>query len=297
MVSRKSALTFALLSTCFSSISVLFHNIAAKELPLFQALAGSHVLGGLGLLLFIMLRREKIKWHTVNNHRLDLFMVLMCRFLVGAIILWYAHSLTTAMKAMFFSKIEPYLILILNWLIDGSKVPRTHLILLFFHLVGVGLLSNVSLHEFGAANIGDCLFILAMFIYACSYRFAARLSSGVSTLSLTMIVQLASGIIFIPIALYQTPLAEWTFIGPGWEALYMTVIFWSYLGLPFWFIALQGLPGWLVSALRAVGPILAAPIAIIFFNQSLNAVQWSGAILILATSFLLAREKKMEQKS
>ena len=62
------------------------------------------------------------------------------------------------------------------------------------------------------------------------------------------------------------------------------------IGLTLWFVALKFMQGWIVSALRAVGPVIAAPFAFLFFGQSLSCFQVGGAVLVLATSALIARE-------
>ncbi len=292
MIPRNKALLFAILSTCFSSIAVIYHAIAAKEIPIFQAIAVSNTSGGLILLSFLLLRREKIDWKTLLNHKFDFFMVMMCRFIVGTIILWKAMSLTLGIKAMFFSKVEPYFILLWQWILDGVTIPLGHFYLLLVHFLGAVILSGGDFSELGPTQIGDLLLLVAMSIYALSYRFASRLTTGVSPLSLAMLTQLTSGLLFFPLALMYQPLMTWQFEGPGWFALFMTVILWNLLGFPFWFIALKGLPGWLVSALRALGPVVAAPIAIIFFGQHLSTWQWAGAAIVISTSFLLARERR-----
>jgi probable blue pigment (indigoidine) exporter len=56
-----------------------------------------------------------------------------------------------------------------------------------------------------------------------------------------------------------------------------------------WYWALERLDGWLVSALRAVGPVLAAPVAWIFFEQKLSPLQILGAAIVLLTAFLLSK--------
>ena len=291
-ISRNRALVFAVLSTCFSSIAIIYHGLAAKALPLTQAIATSHLLGAFILFCVIEFRSEKVDWKNLIQFRFDFVMALLCRFVVGGYILWCAMKLTIGVKAMFFTKAEPYFVLMWLWFFDRVTVSRGHLFLLLIHFSGAVLLSRGGFGTFDPTQWGDMLVLLAVSIMALSYRYSARLSSNIPTLHLTMSMQLVSGLIFLPFAFLEGPWAGFIANSHGWFDVFMTVILWNLMGLPFWFVALKGLEGWLVSALRALGPLLAAPIAIIFFDQSLNGVQIIGATIVLGTSFLLARERR-----
>ena len=105
---------------------------------------------------------------------------------------------------------------------------------------------------------------------------------------------LIAGIIVLPFAFYAQP-ESFNFLLPenilGWQYLIITVFIFYVFSMLFWFISLHGLEAWLSSALRCLGPIFAAPIAWIFYQQRLGAVQVVGATLVILTSVLMLREK------
>jgi drug/metabolite transporter (DMT)-like permease len=55
---------------------------------------------------------------------------------------------------------------------------------------------------------------------------------------------------------------------------------------------LSGIESWLSSALRAVGPLVAVPVAWIFFDERLDEVQLLGAAIVLLTSAMISRVEK-----
>ena len=57
-----------------------------------------------------------------------------------------------------------------------------------------------------------------------------------------------------------------------------------------WYASLKTVQGWMVSALRALGPLLAAPVAFFLFGETLEPMQLVGAAIVLLTSLLMARE-------
>ncbi len=63
------------------------------------------------------------------------------------------------------------------------------------------------------------------------------------------------------------------------------------------YASLDGIEGWLSSALRATGPLVAAPIAFIFFGESLGPVQMFGALIVLLTSALISKQEKKSNRA
>jgi drug/metabolite transporter (DMT)-like permease len=55
------------------------------------------------------------------------------------------------------------------------------------------------------------------------------------------------------------------------------------------YASLNGIEGWLSSALRATGPVIATPIAFLFFGETLTPIQIFGALVVIITSVLISR--------
>lgn len=286
------ALTAAIISTCVSSVAVLFQSEAAKHLSLLQLLCMSHLLGGIAAYCLMRARGDHIYWGKIWQHRADLSKICILRFILGGTLFWIAMQMTVGIKAIFFTKAEPYFVLLWAWLFDKAVVPRKHLFLLLIHFAGAAILSGGLEFRIGEAQLGDLLLILAVAFFAFSYRYAARISREIPSLQLSSTALTAVGLLYLPAMILWAPFAPWSESSVGWINLLISIPLWNLLGLPLWFVALRELPGWLVSALRALGPLLAAPIAILYFGQSLSLVQVLAAAVVLGTSFLLARERR-----
>jgi probable blue pigment (indigoidine) exporter len=103
------------------------------------------------------------------------------------------------------------------------------------------------------------------------------------------------GLILLPFAFLFSPTLAWT-SAIGWNYLIGYVIMFNVIGLTLWFAALKTVKGWIVSALRALGPIAGMPVAFLLFGETLTPIQIVGAAVVLATSFLIAREHKVHKR-
>ena len=84
--------------------------------------------------------------------------------------------------------------------------------------------------------------------------------------------------------------------GLGMNYLLVYIALFYVFALPMWYASLQTVKGWIVSALRAIGPVLGAPFVYIFFGQTLSPLQIISAILVLLTSILIAKEHLSKEK-
>ena len=206
----------------------------------------------------------------------------------------YGLANTSAIKAIFFTKIEPFFVLILAWFILKEKIKAKHLLLLTIHLFGAILLSTGGL--FLTPHLGDLLIIFAMFCFAATYVSGKRIAHTVgSTLGSAIPMGIASLILF-PFAIFSSYSNLFSYPSKGWEFLLIYVILFNVIALTLWFSSLKLVKGWIVSALRYVGPILGAPVAYFLFGQTLSTNQIVGASIIIVTSLLIAKEHFKKEK-
>ena len=113
---------FAILSPFFSSVATIFKTGAVKELSPFIVIVLGGIIGSIILLFLSKLFREKITFQKLKTNRKDLLLVLIFRSLLGELFLTIGLSQTQAVKAIFFTKIEPYFVLILAWIFLKEKI-------------------------------------------------------------------------------------------------------------------------------------------------------------------------------
>ena len=285
----------AILSPFFSSVSTIFKSEAAKDLTPLIVVSFGGIIGSLILFAIAGLRKEKISRKLINNNLKDLSLLVILRFMVGELAMTYGLANTSAIKAIFFTKIEPFFVLILAWFILKEKIKAKYLLLLIIHLFGAILLSTGGL--FLVPHLGDLLIIFSMFCFAATYISGKRIAHSIgSTLGSAIPMGIASLILF-PLAISSSHQNLFSYSSRGWEFLLVYVILFNVLALTLWYYSLKEVKGWIVSALRYLGPILGAPVAYFLFNQTLSVNQMIGAFVIIATSLLIAREhfRKEEQ--
>lgn len=283
-------LLFAILSPFFSSVATIFKTGAAKSLsPLIVIVVGG-IIGSILLFFIAKIFREKINFQKLKANRKDVLLVLLFRSLLGELFLTFGLSQTSAIKAIFFTKIEPYFVLILAWIFLKEKVQPRHLLLLSVHLIGAIILSTGgNINIVSKAQIGDLFIIIAMGFFASSYNFGKRLAHNAGPISSNVITMAIASVILLPfLFVFTKPTAFANLM--GWKYLLAYVILFNVISLTFWYASLKTVKGWIVSALRYVGPILGAPVAYFLLGETLSLTQIFGAAIIIITSFLIIRE-------
>ena len=264
----------AVLSPFFSSVSTIFKSEAAKDLTPLIVVSFGGIIGSLILFAIAALRKEKISRKLINNNLKDLSLLVILRFMVGELAMTYGLANTSAIKAIFFTKIEPFFVLILAWFILKEKIKAKYLLLLIINLFGAILLSTGGL--FLVPHLGDLLIIFSMFCFAATYISGKRISHSVgSTLGSAIPMGIASLMLF-PFAIFSSDQNLFSYSSKGWEFLLVYVVLFNVLALTLWYYSLKEVKGWIVSALRYLGPILGAPVAYFLFGQTLNFNQIIG---------------------
>lgn len=278
----------AILSPFFSSVSTIFKSEAAKDLSPLVVVSFGGIIGSAILFIIAAIRKEKISGKLLTNNLRDLSLLVILRFIIGEVFLTYGLVNTSAIKAIFFTKIEPFFVLILAWFILKEKIRAKHLWLLTIHLFGAILLSTGGV--FIIPHLGDLLIIFAMFCFAATYISGEQISHSIgSTLGNAIPMGIASLILF-PFAIFSSYPDLTSYSLEGWEFLLIYVVLFNVIALTLWFASLKSVKGWIVSALRYVGPILGAPVAYFMFGQTLSFNQMVGAGIIITTSLLIAKE-------
>lgn len=278
----------AVLSPFFSSISTIFKSEAAKDLSPLVVVSFGGIFGSIILFIIAVIRKEKISQKLLKSNLKDLNLLIGLRFIIGELVLTYGLANTSAIKAIFFTKIEPFFVLILAWLYLKEKVKVKHLLLLIVHLSGAILLSTGGFAV--VPHIGDLLVIFAMFCFAASYISGKRIAHNIGSILGNAIPMFIASLTLLPFAIILSYSELFSYSSKGWEYLFIYVILFNVIALTLWFSSLKFVKGWIVSALRYVGPVLGAPVAYFAFGQTLNLNQIIGAGIIIMTSLLIARE-------
>jgi probable blue pigment (indigoidine) exporter len=245
---------------------------------------------GILALILLALTRNLPTWTSIMAVRVPLLKVAFCRAVFSNMIFTAGLAYTTGVEAVFLTKMEPYLVIFWSWVLDKRRPSANHLALLAVHVAGAVLLSVGSRGlGHGISWFGDLLVVSAVVTAALSYRYAPQVTKVLHPTQVACLGELIGGVTTLPLALLVCPVT----LGPeqqvGWVYIGIHAVLFYILAMSFLYASLHGLDGWLSSALRATGPVIATPLAFLFFGESLTPTQISGAILVLVTSALISR--------
>ncbi|MBN8549345.1 MAG: DMT family transporter [Deltaproteobacteria bacterium] len=291
MITRRTAIFFAILSSVLSSLGWIFQGEAVTALKPLIVASAQGILTGFIYYIHLRWTGTAFPLEKLKHNARDMFEFTFLRGFLASILLCYALVTTDSMKAMFFTKLEPYFIIFWSWILTGQTISRYHGALLAVHIVGAILLSTGGHFDLGHSQWGDLMVVVAVGLNSYSYLHATRLSKELGSVHVNGISAFVSGLFLLPFALAFSPLAAWNVFTFGWFNLLMVVLLFNVFALTLWYTALRHIEGWLVSALRAVGPVFAAPLAWIFVGQELGEIQILGAAIVLLTSAMLALAK------
>jgi drug/metabolite transporter (DMT)-like permease len=290
---RSRCILFAVLSSVISSLATILKVQVVHYLnPLVAACVGV-LFAGILTLIFLFLTKRLPTWKSVMEVRHPLFMLTMCRPVVSNVIFTIGIAYTSSVEAMFLTKMEPYLVIFWVWALDRVRPSGSHLFLLLIHVAGAVLLAvgDKGL-DHGVSWIGDLIIVCAVVTAALSYRYAPQVTRTLEPLQTAAVAETLGGLITLPLILLAPPLVFSGETLVGWGYLVVHSILFYIVAISLLYASLRGMEGWLSSALRATGPVVAAPIALIFFGDTLTPIQGLGALTVLVTSALITRSDR-----
>ncbi len=278
---------FAILcASMLSSIGWIFEGEAIARLAPLPVICASSVVGGACLVALGYGAGRSSLRGILPSVTPSFVAYSILRSAVLSLLFGYCLTLTSSTKTMFLTKIEPYIVLLIQIVFYGHTTTAAHLLLLLVHLAGAVVLSTGGSLVFSTDTFGDLLILVAVTGNAALYGPSQRYAQRMGALYASGASQLIGGISLIPFLLFISPDS---YLGTsehvvGWYYTLATVAVFYVLSTALWFFSLKEVPAWLASALRCVGPVIAAPIAWLFFNQGLTLLQTCGALVVVATS-------------
>lgn len=291
IIPRSRFIAYAIISSVFSSVGTLFKVQGVQTVPPILAAAGGVFFAGLLALFLLALSRKLPSWSAIARVRVPLLKVALCRAVFSNLIFTLGLAYTSGVEAVFLTKMEPYLVIFWSWLLDKHRPSGNHLALLLVHIAGAILLAvgDRGLGHHGVSWFGDAIIVVAVMIASLSYRYAPQVTKVLNPTQTACLGELIGGVLTLPIALLIYPLT----FGPeqqvGWMYIAVHAVLFYILAMSFLYASLNGIEGWLSSALRATGPVIAAPLAFLLFGETLSPIQALGAAVVLITSALISR--------
>ncbi len=290
-----TGIILVLLASTLSSFGWIFEGEAVARL---QPLAVTCISLLVGACILLAAARTRGALNTeslrvVKSPGFLLFSLIRSAFLT--LLFCYCLTLTSSTKTMFLTKIEPYLVLLIQIVWYNHKTSLQHLTLLAVHIVGAVLLSTGGEFRLSLDTLGDLLLFVAVAGNALLYMPTQRYSKSLGAMYAAGFCQGIGGLILLPFMLAFA--SESLRVTPehtiGWYYAFLTVLVFHVLSTGMWFASMRHVPAWLASALRSFGPVFAAPVAWLMFDQPLSLIQTLGACLVVITSaWMVVIEKR-----
>lgn len=290
---RTRCIVFALLSSALSSVGTLFKVEGVKTVPPLVAAAGGVLFAGFLLWMYLILVQQLPSRASIKKVWRPLMMLTLCRPVISNILFTTGISMSSGVEAVFLTKMEPYLVIFWVWLLDRHRPSSSHLLLLIVHVIGAVLLSAGGMsHDGGISWAGDLIIVCGVVTAALSYRYSPQVTRVLTPVQAATIAETIGGLVTLPLALLLCPLRFGLEEQMGWLYLAVHAVMFYVFAVALLYSSLKGIEAWLSSALRAVGPIIATPIALLFFGDSLSPIQALGAAIVVVTSALISRAEK-----
>lgn len=288
-VTRNRCIVFAILSSTLSSVATLFKVQGVEHVPPILGASVGVLFAGLISFPYLALRGQLPSFAQLWGVRSPLIKLIIARPVISNILFTIGLTMTTGVKAVFLTKMEPYLVIFWVWVLDGKRPSGRHLNLLLIHIFGAILLSVGDFSTLSAAQWGDAIIFVAVITSGLSYRFAPRVTAVLTPTQTAAVTETAGGLLTLPLALALCSISFGPAEREGWMYLAFHSVLFYVLAVPLLYASLGGIEGWHSSALRATGPLTAVPIAYFFFGEQLSPVQLFGGLIVLMTSALVSR--------
>ncbi|MGO4245651.1 EamA family transporter [Paenarthrobacter sp. RAF54_2] len=184
--------------------------------------------------------------------------------------------------------VQPLFVLFLGVLLLGQKIRAAHIVACGVGAAGVGLLvlrSDATLTVIGViAGMAGALSMAAGIVL--TKRWGRP--DGVGLLGFTGMQLAMGGVMLLPVTLVVEGLPGSVSVPNLAGFAYLSVIG-ALAAYAVWFRGIQRLPTMVVSFLGFLSPLVATVLGFLFLGQSLSGWQLVGAVLVLASVFLVQR--------
>ena len=281
----------AVLSSVFIGLSIPIAVLASKEIGVFQVTAYTSLLSVIFLVTLSVIVREKIQFKkALTKHFKDSISIVILRPIIGSLLLIYGFSLTTAIHSSFMMRLEPIFVVIMSYIFLKDKVSPKQISLILLMILGAFLLSTSgSIELITQTQIGDLFVVLSLLFFSYAYIPAKRIGKEINPMTITIVNNLIGGSVLFLI-MFFLPINQFPVnLGNAW-LLFGYVISFSVIGLYLYFAALRKTKPWIVSSLLSLSAVVGATIGYLWLNETINSIQIIGAIIILISSYLIAKK-------
>ncbi len=267
-----SGLFFGLVG--YYGMSIINANLSVSTMLFWRFLVASMVIG-----IVLVVQRKKIACN--GSELLKVFFYGAALYSLSTMIYFTASkSIGTGLGMVIFFTF-PAMIMIINWILYRTKIPKSYYAALALILVGMVLLVDIS--EFKFDIIGICLGLVSAFFYAC-YGIASK-KSRLDPLLSTLMVSLGCMATSITIALFTQSFTIPTSFNVWVNIVGMGIIC-SAVPILFFLESLKYISTAKASLLSVLEPVFVVIFGVLLLGESMSILQIAGTVTILAGAMI-----------
>ncbi len=203
-------------------------------------------------------------------------------FFAGDLAVWHwSIVLTSVANAVLLANLAPIFVTLAAWLWWRKKPAAMFLAGLAAALIGVMLMIGGDIpHSSGRALLGDALGVVTAMFYAGYLLTVTRLRGSVSTARIMAVCSVVTTVILLPLALLSGEIF-FPATAAGWAKVLGLALISQVAGQSLIAYAMAHLPTTLSSVGLLLQPVMAGLFAWILLGETLGAVAFAGAVLVL----------------
>lgn len=289
---KKTAFLFIILASIFWGTSGLFvHFVAPFGFSSFQMTFIRSIIATLCIGIYLLIK-DKTLFKTTKRE-LILFSLSGLSFFLTASFYFYSMQLTSVSTAVVLMYTAPVLVMIFSVAYLGEKFTKIKCISVILMIMGCVLVSGV-IGGLKYNFLGILIGFLSGLAYS-AYNIITKIQMKNNSHPLTAVFYcfLSATIIgFIVVKPYEIPvyiLSNATFTIPLCIGMGICTCILPYFLYTF---ALKEIPAGTATTLGIIEPMAATLFSVIFLNEQLDIMSFTGIILILGAAFLLSKSKE-----
>ena len=273
------ALGMLLLSmTIFGTIG-LFRRLI--DLPSSFIAFSRGLVGAVFIAAVLLARHRRFAWEAMRG---CWWRVLLSGALLGFnwILMFEAYRFTTVSVATLCYYMAPVIVVLLSPLVLRERLDRRRVVFVAIAVLGMLLVSGVL-----GSRVQGVKGVLLSLCAACFYAAIVLLNKsvrGVPGLDKTLVQMAACAVVLLPYVLLTEPVAALAFTPES--VLLLLVVGAVHTGLCYalYFGSMDGLRAQTVALASYVDPVVAVATSALFLNEHMTALQWIGAVLVIAAT-------------
>jgi len=271
------------LSMCLVGINIAVGKIISQAIPVFL-FANIRFVIATAVLVPLILYKNDTAFSLTRKDWQYLFLQAFFGIFLFSIFMLYGVRYTSAVSAGIITSTTPAWIAVIAFLFLRERLKWYSAVSVFLAVSGIALISTASVSN-GTADfgnlIGNLLIVCAVISEALFTIFAKPVSTRISALQMTAIVNFFGFLLFIPFSLHTLTTTEIHIPNSIWMLILYYSLTASILSFLLWFRGITRVPANIAGLFTVFMPISSALAGIVILSEKMTARQTLGMLFAI----------------